>query len=380
MRLSILILVAIVLQAAHAQTVHKHALPFVLSADSTQQSFVRIINQSDRAGIVSIAAVDDTGESFGPIDLDIGARRATQFTSRDLEDGNTSKGLSSGVGDGDGHWYLVLETELDIHPLAYVRTSDGFLTEMHSVVPRSEKARYQVLFFNPASNQTLASRLRIVNPHPERVRFTITATDSGGMSGDEPVQFSIPANATKMLTSRFLESRFGDGEGKWQLSVAATKPVWVMNLMLTQSGHITNLSLPAPELGISEPEPPPPPPPPPADRAPANVNELYARARGKKIVVSVNNTPTEEYRLTSTTRFSARDITAGLGLGGRWTYRKGARHQGNMQFNFDRYQGQNVGSCSAELLFSTRTSGRFSAYCTGLLVGGDGTFRIVNLF
>ena len=371
MRLISFLLFALLAAPALGQT-HKHFLPFVPSAESAQQGFVRVINQSTRAGSVNVYATDDTGARRGPYRIGLSANQARHLNSGTLEDA---------VGNGSGHWWLELHTELDVKALAYVRTPDGFLTEMHSVVPRGEDGRYRVPFFNPASNQNQVSRLRIVNPHPERVALTIRAVDDEGMHEREPVRFAIPAGAARAYTSSGLESRFGDGEGKWRLVVSGTKPVWVMNLMTTLSGHITNLSLPAPDLAMAEPEPPPPPPPPPeADRAPANTAALYSLVRGKKVVVSVNNTPVEEYRFTSTTRFTGRDLATGFGAGGRWTYTKGPRHQGTIRFDFDRVQGVDVGSCSAELIFSTRTSGHFSAFCTGLVLGGDGSFRITSLF
>ena len=253
MRFLVLLLCALAGAVASAQTIHRHALPFLTPGSNlAQQGVVRIVNESSRAGTVEIHAIDDTGERFGPVTLEVGASQSRQFNSRDLEDGNAAKGLSGGIGDGEGNWRLQLETALDIHALAYLRTPDGFLTEMHSVVPQGEDERYHVLFFNPASNRTLASRLRIVNPHPERVAFTIRAIDADGMQGLEPVRFAIPAQAVRTFTSSQLEARLGDGEGKWRLYVSASRPVWVMNLMVTRSGHITNLSLPAPQLDSAE--------------------------------------------------------------------------------------------------------------------------------
>ena len=315
-----------------------------------------------------------------PIELSIDGSKTTHFNSQDPRARNPAKGLSGGVGDGQGHWWLDLRTDLDIEALGYVRTSDGFVTEMHSVVPLGEDGRYDVLFFNPASNQNV-SRLRIVNPNPERVSFTIRALDDDGMREVEPFQFAILANAARTFTSSQLESRFGDGEGKWQLSVSAGRPVWVMSLMTTRSGHVTNLSLPAPDLAISEPEPPPPPPPPPpeADRAPANKAAFYALVQGKKVVVRAGYDESD-YRFSRNGHFTARDLDLGVALGGRWTYTKGSRHRGNLRLNFDRVQGQDVGSCSVDFLFDSRSAGRFSAYCTGYLSSGDGTFQIVNLF
>ena len=473
--------------AASAQTIHRHALPFLTPASNlAQQGFVRIVNESGRAGTVEIHAIDDAGERFGPATLRVGAGRSVHFNSQDLEAGNASKGLSGGIGDGAGNWRLQLETALDIHALAYLRTPDGFLTEMHSVVPQGEDERYHVLFFNPASNQDLASRLRIINPHPERVTFTIRAIADDGMQGLEPVRFAIPANAVKTFTSNQLESRLGDGSGKWRFSVSASRPVWVMNLMVTRSGHVTNLSRPAPQLVSDEPQAParslswdggfsetsanngaisgrvtmtltggsftadvvsarhvrasnvpagltarfvrtnsttitmtltgrarshakandvrnltvafadgafergdaagversthrnlrvdfrdPP-----ADLAPANSSEFLARVRDKKVVVTIGGIDTVEYLFSSGGRVTGRDLSSGLGANGRWTYTKGSLHRATMRIS----AGQ-LGQCyPVELRFTSRTSGRFSAFCTGYLVGGNGTFRVSNLF
>ena len=39
-----------------------------------------------------------------------------------------------------------------------------------------------------------------------------------------------------------VEGRFGDGAGKWRLTVSADQPVQVMSLLLSPTGHLTNLS------------------------------------------------------------------------------------------------------------------------------------------
>ena len=52
-----------------------------------------------------------------------------------------------------------------------------------------------------------------------------------------------------MLTAQELEEggggirgRFGDGAGKWRLTVSADQPLQVMSLMQSATGHLTNLS------------------------------------------------------------------------------------------------------------------------------------------
>ena len=93
------------------------------------QSFVRIVNRSDRAGPVTIYAIDDTGGRSGPISVELNENATVNFNSTDLEQGNISKGLSGGVGPGQGNWRLELDSDLDIEVLAYMRTGSGFFDQ-----------------------------------------------------------------------------------------------------------------------------------------------------------------------------------------------------------------------------------------------------------
>lgn len=238
-------------QAVLART--EHTLPLVMSASNDiQQGFARIINHSNRAGTVVIHAIDDSGRRFGPTSLSLQAKETVHFNSRDLEWGNRSKGLSAGVGSGQGDWRLELETTLDVEPLAYVRTSDGFVTSMHDVVTEGgaacSPAGVHVPIFNPASNRSQQSRLRIVNPSDNSVNVTISGRDDEGKT-PAGLAFDIPAGAARTITAEDLESgaaglggRFGDGAGKWQLYVSAARTIHVMSLLQSPNGHLTNLS------------------------------------------------------------------------------------------------------------------------------------------
>ena len=247
----ILVLLLSLGQAVLART--EHTLPLVMSASNhIQRGFVRIINHSNRAGTVVIHAVDDSGRRFGPTSLSLQAKETVHFNSGDLERGNRSKGLSAGVGSGQGNWRLELETTLDVEPLAYVRTSDGFLTSMHDVVTGGgaacSPAGVHVPIFNPASNRSQQSRLRIVNPSDNSVNVTIGGRDDEGKT-PAGLAFDIPAGAARTITAEDLESgaagldgRFGDGAGKWQLYVSADRTIHVMSLLQSPNGHLTNLS------------------------------------------------------------------------------------------------------------------------------------------
>ena len=164
-------------QAAFAET---FGVPLFLSASNDlQQGFVRIVNRSDASGAVAVHAIDDSGQRFGPVSFVLNARATKHFNSQDLELGNVDKGFMSGIGGGQGDWRLEIETDLDIEPLAYVRTADGFLTSMHDVVLEADGS-YRVPIFNPASNRDQASRLRLVNPNDADAVATLTGLDDSG--------------------------------------------------------------------------------------------------------------------------------------------------------------------------------------------------------
>ena len=192
--------------------------------DPFRQGFVRIINRGDHAGEVRIDAFDDEGNHHGPLTLSLGGGRTIHFNSTDLEVSNPDKGLGGAAGSGTGDWRLELRTELDIEPLAFIRTKDRFLTAMHETAP-SQGGRHWVAFLNPASNDRQVSLLRLVNPGEADAEVRITGVDDrGGRSG--AVTLSIGAGKSRTLSSQQLEAggagldgALGDGAGKWRLEV-----------------------------------------------------------------------------------------------------------------------------------------------------------------
>ena len=123
---------------------------------------------------------------------------------------------------------------------------------MHDTV-RSEAMRHHVLTFNKAPASLTQSRalLRLTNPTDDRAAVAITGRDDAGRAGAGTVRLPLAAGASRMLTVHQLER--GDssfqgslgtrGTGRWQLFVAANRPIRVMNLLLNpNTGYMTNLS------------------------------------------------------------------------------------------------------------------------------------------
>ena len=236
---------------------NKVLVPLFLSAAALdtvgRQGFVRVFNRSERSGEVRITATDDSGEQAGTVMLSIDRFETRPFNSQELEQGNTKKGLTGSTGPGMGDWRLEFDSELDIEVAAYVRTEDRFLTAMHDLVIFEDRTgAHHVPVFNPASNSEQRSRLRLINPDPDRaVDVTINGYDDDGEEGLSAVQLRLLAGAVRTLDAPQLENGdpnltggFGDGTGKWRLFIEADGEIHVVNLLDSETGNLTNLSLP----------------------------------------------------------------------------------------------------------------------------------------
>ena len=225
-----------------------HTVPLFPSARDERQGFVRIINHSDERGEVRIEPFDDSEWDYGAITLDIDANATAHFNSDDLETGNPEKGLSHGVGAGEGDWRLELESDLNIEVLNYVRTPDGFLTAMHDIAP-SFGVRHRIAVFNPASNRAQVSQLRLVNAGALATEVVITGVDGQGVTPANEVRLTVPGGRSRTLSAQQLEwgdsqleGALGEGQGKWQLNVRSEQPIMAMSLLKSPTGHLTNLS------------------------------------------------------------------------------------------------------------------------------------------
>ena len=213
------------------------------------QGFARVVNRTDEPGEVRIEGIDDAGVRRGPVRLTLEANEALHFNSADLEEGNAGKGLTEGIGTGSGDWRLELRSTLALEVLAYIRTSDGFLTGMHDVAPEGPEG-HRVVIFNPGRNTNQVSRLRVVNAGEKEAEVRIEGTDDAGASPGTAVTFTLGAGAARTLSARELErgsarglsGALGTGTGKWRLLVHSEQPLRVLSLLASPTGHLTNLS------------------------------------------------------------------------------------------------------------------------------------------
>ena len=231
-----------------------HTVPLFPSAANPlgREGFVRVVNRGASEAIVTIKAHDDTDWDYDPVTLAVDAGHVVGFNSSDLELGNVGKGLAGSTGPGTGDWWLELTGDADVEVLSYIRTPGGFVTSMHDTVPATDGV-HRVPTFNPASNTSRVSVLRLVNPGPTDARVLIEGTDDDGLAGASPVELTVPANKARTLSAQLLESggpsvtgSLGDGAVKWRLAVRSDPSILVMSLLDSVSGHLSNLST-APE-------------------------------------------------------------------------------------------------------------------------------------
>ena len=142
------------------------------------------------------------------------------------------------------------------------------VTGMHETAAETAEgsSRYHVPFFNPASNTTKISLLRLINPGDGAASIEITGLDDAGEGGPSGgVRLSLGAGAARMLSVQELEEggsglvgRLGDGTGKWRLSVSSDRPLRVMSLLQLETGqgrYLANVS--RGQAGVSVGPPPP---------------------------------------------------------------------------------------------------------------------------
>lgn len=226
-------------------------VPFFPRHSPERQGFVRVLNQTGAPLSTTVTASDDAAGSQASVILDLEPNEAFHFNAHDLEHGNDDKGLAAIGAPHAGDWTLSFDRGPDaIRVAAYVRTADGFVSRVDRPAPVRE-GRFAIDFFNPASNRSQVSVLRLANPGERPASVTITGIDDRGGTGRGPVRLEVGANEACTVSARMLESgtdvrcgeaqgALGDGQGKWRLQVSAPLHVRVLSLLRSPTGQITN--------------------------------------------------------------------------------------------------------------------------------------------
>ena len=341
-----------------------YTVPLLVPPDTTggPQGVLRILNGTAEAGTVEIHAVDDAGARTGPATFTLNASAAVEFTATDLQSGNVSLGLTGGIGTAAGDARLLIDTDLHIVPLAFVRAADGTLSAMHDTVRAastdgSGQYAYEVPVFNPSTETIQVSRLRLINPGDTPAAVTIGARDdSGAEATGGDVTLTLPPGGAKTLTAQQLEAGdssitglFGAGTGKWRLRVSSDRPLQMVNIVASAAGYWNNLSTTA-AAGAPPASPDPdamsPASPDPDDESPVSPGDCYAG-----LLVGIGETctypgTTDEFSVNVRGRGSFLGRLAGIRIridnetvNGR-VYDFSASHQGDVVWRIDRVAGR----------------------------------------
>ena len=334
----------------------QYTIPLFISsvASGEPQGVVRVLNGTDGSGTVAVHAIDDAGVRHGPATFTLSASAAAEFTAAELASGNAAKGVSGGIGRRSGDVRLEIDTDLDIVPLAFVRAPDGTLSAMHDTVRMGSFSAgwytYDVPTFNPSTDVTQASRLRLINPGEASAEVTIRGRDDGGAdaTGGE-VTLTLPAGRARTLTARQLEAgdaglegRLGAGTGRWRLTVEADAPLEVVNVVTAPAGYWSNLSTTAA-----------------SGAAPANRAAFDARFLDRAIIGRAGG-ERSAFRIQPGGRFTETDESDGVveTYAGDYGYGRIGPDAGRLEARYD--DGE---VCAANLYFSTRMAGWFASRC-----------------
>ena len=222
-------------------------LLFPSTTDPLRRGVLRLASRSG-SGEVRISAIDEAGQDFGPAYLDLEGERTVTLDSYDLEFGNAAKGMTSGLGSGEGDWRLFVHSYLDLDVFSYARTEEGTISAVGDSALTRDR-RHHVPFFN-AARELHTSRLRLINPSTDPAEIRIQGWDDEGQyapNGD--VRLSLPAKATRTLDALDLQygadgvdGSLGVGDGNWRLLVDADQDIHVMSLVTSTEGDLTNIS------------------------------------------------------------------------------------------------------------------------------------------
>ena len=151
---------ALALMSPMTASAYAFDLPLVWGfADSFNQGFVRIRNYDSSGRTLRFRAFENDGTQSISASVRFGPWEVKHFNSADLFNGNSSKGLSTGLGlDGDLRLRIESPGNGWVEAMSYVRTPTGFLTSVLPSVKAYKDDQYSppwlavVHTFNPASN------------------------------------------------------------------------------------------------------------------------------------------------------------------------------------------------------------------------------------
>ncbi len=232
-------------------------VPFFNPADNPNQvSWLRLVNTRASAVSVSIAGRDDAGMPGpgGQVTLNLAANAAIELSAADLESGNTGKGLTGRLGNGNGKWSLIVTSSGPVRALSLLRDPKGFLTNL-SGLPNTDGvpavAGTRKLWLVPrAANIQQQGFVRLVNRSAQTGTVQVWGIDDAGNRSPGTMSLSLAPNESRQFNSQDLESgntgkgltgSLGSGNGDWTLVVSTPLDILVQSLIRTPDGFLTSV-------------------------------------------------------------------------------------------------------------------------------------------
>ena len=105
---------------------------FSSADDEDHTSRLRLINPHETTSQVTVTGIDDRGgNSSGTVSVAVPARASRTLTAEDLEGGGV-EGSEGALGDGNGRWQLLVESEQPITVLNLLSSPAGYLANLSS--------------------------------------------------------------------------------------------------------------------------------------------------------------------------------------------------------------------------------------------------------
>ena len=228
------------------------------ASDLEQSSELRLVNLGDDTAHVTIAGIDDSGQSPGAgAAISIAPGAARTLTSLELEFG-TAMGLTGSLGDGVGKWRLQIESSQPIVAMSLLSSPTGYLTNL-STRPAPWKDGSHVVPLLPSASDSYGRQgiVRVVNRSGAAGDVTIRAYDDANrpyapltlaIGPDEAVQFTSNdlefGNANAGLTGST-----GPGYGNWWLKLSSELDLEVLSYVRSADGFLTSMHDTAPNDG-----------------------------------------------------------------------------------------------------------------------------------
>ncbi|MCY3811484.1 MAG: hypothetical protein OXH15_06790 [Gammaproteobacteria bacterium] len=220
-----------------------------------QVSLLRLVNTSDERAEVWVTGIDDAGASPGHgVTLSIPASASRTITASELESG-VAPGLSGALGNGQGKWQLIVESDRELAVMSLLSNPTGHVTNLSSV-PDDPGESYVVGLFPAAANPNgWQGFVRVINSSEQAGEVTIQPADDSDWAYD-PLTLAIGAKATAHFNSDDLElgnaakglsGGIGPGKGHWCLEISSDLDIRVLAYIRTEDGFVTGMHDKAPD-------------------------------------------------------------------------------------------------------------------------------------